>query len=100
MSYYDRDIYNEKGEVVATIDLYDIADMYGVSFPPIYNAWKKITVPGGRGTKALITDLKEARGSLDRAIDILERNAERVDAGKNPHKMDCNNPVYGGPKNA
>lgn len=64
MNKYQRNI---KGVI---IDVYDILKAYGVTCPGTQHAIKKLLMPGDRGHKDQITDLKEARSSIDRSIQL------------------------------
>lgn len=55
------------------VDVYDVLDAFGVTNPGNQHAIKKQLMPGNRGVKDKIQDLKEARASLDRAIELEER---------------------------
>jgi hypothetical protein len=59
-----------RGEVV---DVYDILVAFGVTCPATQHAVKKLLMPGLRGGKSALQDLKEARQSIDRAIQIEEQ---------------------------
>lgn len=59
-----------------TMDVYDVLDAFQVTCPATQHAIKKLLMPGSRGHKDRITDLREARDSLNRAIELeRERNA-------------------------
>ena len=64
MSKYTRTI---KG---VEIDIYDILDAYQTGSAAVDHAIKKLLCPGTRGAKSRLQDLAEARGSIDRAIEI------------------------------
>ncbi|MAF42871.1 MAG: hypothetical protein CMI54_01705 [Parcubacteria group bacterium] len=53
------------------IDFYSIAELYP-NTPPVHHAIKKLLVPGQRGAKSYIKDLKEARDQINRAIEDTE----------------------------
>lgn len=65
-SPYDRVI----GSV--EVDLWTLADIYGITSHRLFSAWKKITMAGRRGPKDKLRDLKEARVGLDKEIAKLE----------------------------
>lgn len=65
-SPYDRVI----GSV--EVDLWTLADIYGITSHRLFSAWKKITMAGRRGPKDKLRDLKEARVALDKEIAKLE----------------------------
>lgn len=54
------------------LDVYDIANGYGVICPARVHALKKILLAGQRGDKGTIQDLQEAIHSLERAIQSEE----------------------------
>ena len=53
-----------------TIDVYSVLDAFKVISPPLQHAIKKQLLPGNRGAKDKLKDLREARSSLDRAIEM------------------------------
>lgn len=53
------------------VDVYDILHAYEVKSHSIGHAVKKLLMPGQRGHKDTITDLKEAQASIEREIEIL-----------------------------
>lgn len=55
------------GNSTAT-DIYDILEAYDVTSPSIAHAIKKLLLPGQRGAKTRLEDLREARQSIERAI--------------------------------
>ena len=65
-SPYDRVI----GSV--EVDLWTLADIYGITSHRLFSAWKKITMAGRRGPKDKLRDLREARVALDKEIAKLE----------------------------
>lgn len=65
-SPYDRVI----GSV--EVDLWTLADIYGITSHRLFSAWKKITMAGRRGPKDKLRDLKEARVAIDKEIAKLE----------------------------
>jgi hypothetical protein len=58
-----------RGEVV---DVYDIIVAFGVTCPATQHAIKKLLMPGVRGHKSALQDLRGARQSIDRAIQLAE----------------------------
>jgi hypothetical protein len=54
------------------VDVYAVLDAFGVANPAVQHAIKKLLAPGQRGAKSAIQDLKEARASIDRAIQMEE----------------------------
>lgn len=61
-----------------TVDIYDMLVAWRVTCPATAHAIKKLMMPGQRGHKDLVADLKEARASIDRAIELAEaRDGDR-----------------------
>lgn len=54
------------------IDIYWVLDNFNTGSSALDHAVKKLLVPGGRGAKDRLTDLKEALASLKGAIEALE----------------------------
>ncbi len=54
------------------VDVYDVLDAFKVTRSAVAHAVKKLLAPGQRGVKEELTDLKEARDSIDRAIQKLD----------------------------
>lgn len=54
------------------IDVYDVLVAFGVTNPATQHAIKKQLCPGQRGVKGTVQDLKEAKKSLSRAIELEE----------------------------
>ncbi len=54
----------------AIIDVYDVLVVFNVTNPATAHAIKKLLMPGVRGHKDKLTDLKEAKESIDRAIEL------------------------------
>ena len=54
------------------VDLWTLADIYGITSHRLFSAWKKITMAGRRGPKDKLRDLKEARVAIDKEIAKLE----------------------------
>ena len=54
------------------VDLWTLADIYGITSHRLFSAWKKITMAGRRGPKDKLRDLREARVGLDKEIAKLE----------------------------
>jgi hypothetical protein len=52
------------------IDVYDVLVAYDVTNPAIQHAIKKLLMPGLRGHKNVLSDLREAQNSIKRAIEI------------------------------
>jgi len=53
-----------------TIDVYDVLVAFDVVNPATQHAIKKLLAGGKRGHKDLLTDLNEAKHSIDRAIEL------------------------------
>lgn len=62
------------GGVIA--DSYRIALAYGITHPAQQHALKKI-LRAGRGTKTLVTDLTEARDSINRMLEMLREDSTK-----------------------
>lgn len=58
----------------ATVDVYDVLVAFNVTNPATAHAVKKLLMPGSRGHKDLLTDLREARDSIERAITLESAN--------------------------
>lgn len=56
----------------APVDVYCVLAAFPTGSAAIDHAVKKLLAPGQRGAKSRIQDLKEARASLDRAIELEE----------------------------
>jgi hypothetical protein len=52
------------------MDVYDVLVAFEVYNPATQHAIKKLLMPGSRGHKDKLTDLKEALKSIERAIEI------------------------------
>lgn len=57
-----------------TIDIYDVLKAWSVTCPATQHAIKKLLQPGERGHKDKLTDLREALGSVERAIQMAEHD--------------------------
>lgn len=64
ISKYDKQIRSE------TVDVYDVLKAFDVHCPAIQHAVKKLLMPGLRGDKSVLQDLKEALSSIERAIEL------------------------------
>lgn len=53
------------------IDVYDVLIMFEVHDPAVQHAVKKLLACGQRGHKDAFQDLREARESIDRALECL-----------------------------
>lgn len=71
-SHYHKDVSH-----LNRIDVYRVLERFGVTNQAIGHAIKKLLVAGGRGAgKGLVQDFKEAVDSINRAIQIIEEDAE------------------------
>lgn len=52
-------------------DVYDVLRAWDVTCPAIQHAVKKLLQPGQRGSKSAVQDLREAIGSIERAIQLM-----------------------------
>ena len=60
------------------LDPYRIAEIYGITDHPTFQALKKLLVCGGRGNKDLKQDLTEARDAINRKIEMMEEDNDKV----------------------
>ena len=60
----------------ATADVYDVLLAWDVRNPAVQHAIKKLLQPGTRGHKDVITDLREAMASVERAIELEQHNEQ------------------------
>ena len=74
-SKYKRTICQTLPEGIAgasvIVDIYDILRAWDVTCPAIQHAVKKLLQPGQRGSKSAVQDLREAIGSIERAIQLM-----------------------------
>lgn len=56
---------------LTSLDVYDVLIMFDVCDPAIQHAVKKLLACGQRGHKNAFQDLREARESIDRALECL-----------------------------
>ena len=68
-SKYSRRTGNE------VVDVYDVLMASNVTNPATQHAIKKLLMPGNRGHKDKLTDLKEAYQSIARAIELENEDA-------------------------
>ena len=55
-----------------TVDVYRVLKLFNVTDPCIQHAVKKLLVAGGRGAgKSIERDLREARDSINRALQMI-----------------------------
>lgn len=59
------------------VDVYDVLQAFGVMNPAVQHAVKKLLMPGTRGHKDMITDLREAQSSIIRAIELEVTKCEQ-----------------------
>lgn len=57
------------------VDVYDVLMAFNVTNPATQHAIKKLLMPGKRGHKDKLTDLKEAYQSIARAIELESEDA-------------------------
>ena len=57
------------------VDVYDVLMAFNVTNPTTQHAIKKLLMPGNRGHKDKLTDLKEAHQSIARAIELESEDA-------------------------
>ena len=57
------------------VDVYDVLMVFNVTNPATQHAIKKLLMPGNRGYKDKLTDLKEAYQSIARAIELESEDA-------------------------
>ena len=55
------------------IDPYRGGDIFGITCPALFHAWKKI-IRAGKDAKSYKEDIKEARNSLNRKLEMLEED--------------------------
>ena len=66
---YNRTIKDSAGEgKTLTVDVYSVLEAFGVNSSAIAHAVKKLLAPGKRGVKSAEQDIREAIGSLERAL--------------------------------
>lgn len=63
-------VISDKNGNVADVDVYDVLKAFNVICPATQHAVKKLLCSGARGHKDIVTDLKEARDSIVRAIEL------------------------------
>jgi len=74
ISKYDRLICDKKNNS-CIVDVYDVLKAFNVTNPATAHAIKKLLASGQRGYKDIKQDLKEARESIARAIELEVDNA-------------------------
>jgi hypothetical protein len=60
------------------MDVYDVLTAWQVTCPATAHAIKKLMMPGNRGHKGRLQDLREARDSIDRAIALASDKTGNV----------------------
>jgi len=74
-SKYKRQLHQTLPEGIAgasvIVDIYDVLRAWEVTCPAIQHAIKKLLQPGQRGSKSAAQDLREAIGSIERAIQLM-----------------------------
>lgn len=75
MSKYDININGSKADHYDLEDAQRIGEQYRAGDSALEHARKKLRAPGERGSKDRLTDIIEARNSLNRAIDQIEAQA-------------------------
>lgn len=68
---YARSLVTLDGRTVP-VDVYAVLDAFHPSSSAVQHAVKKLLAPGQRGHKTSLEDLREARASIDRAIQAEE----------------------------
>ena len=62
---------------LTSLDVYDVLIMFEVHDPAVQHAIKKLLACGQRGHKNAFQDLREARESIDRALEIISTYREQ-----------------------
>lgn len=62
---------------LTSLDVYDVLILFQVTDPAIQHAIKKLLACGQRGHKNAFQDLREARESIDRALEIISTYGEK-----------------------
>lgn len=68
--HYFKDVSN-----LATVDVYRVLLLFGVTDPCLQHAIKKLLVAGGRGAKSADKDVGEAIATLQRWVEMREEDA-------------------------
>jgi hypothetical protein len=63
---------------LSEIDVYRVLDLFAVTNPSIQHATKKLLCAGGRGTKDFEKDLREARDSIERALQMIAEDRSQI----------------------
>jgi hypothetical protein len=72
---YKRSINDMHTGTGVTVDVYSVLEAFDVNCPALQHAIKKLLCAGIRGHKTSVDDLKEARDSIIRAIQLEERRS-------------------------
>lgn len=59
------------------LDVYRVCDLWEIKRSAVAHAIKKLLCAGNRGAKDYLKDLKEARDSIDREIQMVQEDMER-----------------------
>ena len=59
------------------VDVYDVLNAWEVGCPATQHAIKKLLMPGQRGSKDVLQDLKEAEQAIKRAIELEEEHGDQ-----------------------
>jgi hypothetical protein len=78
---YIRRIFSRSGNESIDVDIYNVLDAYKTGCPAIDHATKKLLCAGIRGSKSRMQDLREARDSIMRAME-MQHQREAVAAAK------------------
>ena len=71
MNNYEMTFYSTDGKVFQA-DVYSVLEAFDVTCSARGHAVKKLLMPGQRGAKSEVQDLKEALASVSRAIDMAQ----------------------------
>lgn len=75
---YNRTVFSSVGGEPATADVYSVLEAFDVRCPARQHALKKLLCAGIRGKGGVLSDLNEAKVSIERAIQ-LQVNREALD---------------------
>lgn len=79
MSAADYPHYYKRVGHLTHIDVYRVVELFEVPAGAIDHAVKKLLCAGGRGTKDQLRDVREARDSLNRWLEMREEDSARAD---------------------
>lgn len=68
----------------AAVDVYEVLRAFDVRCPATQHAVKKLLMPGSRGAKSRVQDLREAGQSVARAVDMAERDEDAAPRPADP----------------